>query len=169
MTGPHDGVPARREESLDASDIHVLSLVRGVYDAVDPVPAEVYERVRFAFDLAGADRELATLCETLTASAAVRGTERADTLTFESPTMTICVTIGRPGGGVVRLDGWLDPGVSMRVELTSGGLRLHSMSDDSGRFVFDGVAEGEVRLAVHPTPGSPAGLTRPVVTPPFIL
>lgn len=153
-----------------AADQAILADIRKLFEAADPVPAELRDRVRFAFDVAGADRELATLCEEMAAEAAIRGPGRAQTLTFGSAQMTICVSIGRPGGNAVRLDGWLDPPASMRVELTTGDLRLHAMSDENGRFVFDTARHaGEVQVAVHPTPGSTVELTRTVQTPPFPL
>lgn len=99
----------------------------------------------------------------------VRGAEPIETLTFEGAQLTVCVSIGRSGGGTVRLDGWLDPPVRMRVELAGRGPRRHTMSDEGGRFVFDEVHTGDTRLTVHPTPGSGIRLPRRVQTPPFVL
>jgi hypothetical protein len=151
----------------------ILARLRTMYEEADPVPDGLRERVRFAFDLVGADRELATLCEELTLCGPTTRTSGAAgtrTLTFESTHLTICVSVGGPNAGAVRVDGWLDPPVAMRVELTAGGLRVHTMSDEGGRFVFDGVRQaGDARLVVHPTPGSSLELARAVETPPFPL
>jgi hypothetical protein len=150
----------------------VLAQLRALYEGADPVPAGLRDRVRFAFDLVGVDSELATLCEelALTGSTRTSGAAGTRTLTFESTQLTICVCVAAPHAGAVRVDGWLDPAAAVRVELTAGGLRMHSMSDEGGRFVFDGVRQaGEARLAVHPTPGSTLRLARAVETPPFPL
>jgi hypothetical protein len=186
MSGPNEPTPPRTKSgslagapAREPDDARILAGLRALFEGADPVPAELRERVRFAYDVAhdlagdgtGVDGELATLCARYGVVGAVRGGARqpAQTLTFESSQLTICVTIGHPGGGAARLDGWLDPAVSMRVELAAGGIRLYAMSDEGGRFVFDGVRTGDARLAVHPTPGCPVQLARTVHTPSFEL
>src|SRR5262249_9279757 len=46
---------------LDSLDRTLLAQIREMYDSADPVPAELYGRVRFAIDVENADRELAQL------------------------------------------------------------------------------------------------------------
>jgi hypothetical protein len=153
---------------LDELDVAVFGRIRQLYTAADPVPPQLYELVRFAFDLQHAEEELATMRAGHDLDAAVRG-ERARTLTFESNSFLITVTIGRPGGDTVRLDGWIAPPGGLRIELRSDTVCIQTMSDEHGRFVFDGVARGAARLVVYPTPGSAVELTHAVRIPPIVL
>lgn len=160
-----DGVHA----PLDEIDGDILAGIQALYTAVDPVPDEAYSRVLFALDLEYLESELARLAAEETVGSLARGTEQVQTMTFESPSLTITVSITRAEAGTFRLDGWVVPVGSLRVELRTGDLRLQAMSDEGGRFVFDDVATGEVQLAVHPTPGSGVDLSRTVRTPPMVL
>jgi len=153
---------------LDGLDRTLLARIREMYDSADPVPAELYGRVRFAIDVENADRELAQLCRDMPLATPVRAQEQADTLTFESESLTIGFTVTRPDG-TIRLDGWHAPAGSLRIELRTAELRMETMSDNSGRFVIVGVPPGEVQLFAYPTPGSSVDLPRTVVTPPTVL
>jgi hypothetical protein len=160
MSAPNDP-----KDLFDEVDGAVLAQIRGMYDSVDPVPAELYSRVRFAIDLETADRELARLCEDMRFANQVRGAERTHALTFESENLTIGVTVTRSDHSRIRLDGWHAPPGSLRIELRTAELRMETMSDEDGRFVIDGVPPGEVQLLAYPTPGSDIHLSRTVVTP----
>ncbi len=157
------------ESPLDEVDDAVLTEIQRMYQALDPVPAEAYDRVFFALDLESSEAELARLCDEVTVGSAARSAEQAHTMTFDSDAVTITVTVSQSENGSFRLDGWLAPAGALRLELRTGDLRLQAMSDDGGRFVIDGVSPGEIQLAVHPTPGSGVELTRTVRTPPIVL
>lgn len=150
-------------------DIAVLDSIRGLYLRGDPVPQELFTRVRFALELDSVERDLARICEDMEVAAAVRGTEHARTITFECDSLTIAITISPSGNNHNRVDGWLAPAGCLRVELRTPHRCSHTMSDDGGRFAFDDVAAGEMQLAVQPAPGSPVELTRTVVTHPIVL
>lgn len=159
----HDGPTA--DHAGDA----VLDRVRGLYQAADPVPSVLYTRIRFALDLADADRELAAVCADLQPAATVRGPEQARTVTFEAETITITITVTPGEDAVSRLDGWLLPAVRLQVELRTAGRCHRTSSDDNGRFVFEDVGPGEAQLAVLPTTTGPVALPRVVVTQPIVL
>jgi hypothetical protein len=157
--GPRDGTDW---------DDPVLEEIRDLYQAIDPVPSALYTRVRFALDLDNVEHELATMCADLEL-AAVRGSDQVRTITFECQLLTIAVTVTVTGTDRYRLDGWIAPPASLPVEIRSAGSRLQASSDDGGRFVFEDVPAGEMRLAVLPVSGGPVELVNPVVTQPIVL
>jgi len=102
-----------------------------------------------------------------------RGAERLRTITFESESRTIIITVAGTPDGRVRVDGWLAPAGRMRVELRLGGATPDTpaasesvVSDDSGRFAFDGIGHGLARLLVHPIDD---GDESSIVTPSLVL
>ncbi len=160
-------------EPLDVTDQAILDQVRAVHSLVDPPPSDLDERVRFAIALENVDVEVARLVEDLLVGSGARGTERTRTITFDGDSRTIMVTMVDTPDGRVRVDGWLAPAARLRVELRLAGAAPDApatseivVSDDSGRFVFDGVAHGLAQLLVHPIDEGDA--TR-VATPSLVL
>ena len=170
------------QQPLDDTDERVLHLVRSHLDTVDPVPTHLADRVKFAMTVASLEAEVAHLMKDSRPLAAVRTTEydRALTVTFESGSLSIMVTLEeseRPG---TTLRGWVtSPGAEVERRGPSrpagegaadvgggrwggGGRRSVPVADDEGRFVFDGVERGTVNLVIrqHDEPGA-----RPVITP----
>lgn len=151
------------QQPLDDTDERVLHLVRSHLDTVDPVPTHLADRVKFAMTVASLEAEVAHLMKDSRPLAAVRTTEydRALTVTFESGSLSIMVTLEeseRPG---TTLRGWVtSPGAE--VELRERSRSSVTVADDEGRFVFDGVERGTVNLVIrqHDEPGA-----RPVITP----
>ena len=144
----------------EPSDRPILEAVRRLWLAQDPMPAELGARVRFALDLSGVERELATACADLQLRAAARGALPARTVTFECGALNVAIMINQVGDRR-RLDGWVAPERPLMIELRQGASRLYTRSDDAGRFVFDGVAAGPAELSVRPEPDGDA--QRPVV------
>jgi len=153
----------------DGIDIAIIDSIRGLYLAADPIPQELFTRVRFALDLDSIERELAMVCADLEVASSVRGPEHARTITFECDSLTIAITISPADTNHNRVDGWLAPAASLPVELRTAGLRLQTMSDDGGRFAFEDVGPGEMQLAVLPAPGSSLAPDTTVVTQPIVL
>jgi hypothetical protein len=166
--GP-DGEPFPDEGELDGGDAAVLDIVRGLCEAADPVPPQLYARVRFALDLGDIDHEFAMVCDAFEPVVAVRGAERARTITFECGQLTIAITITPTGHNRNRVDGYLAPAGTLMVEMRSGELLARARADDCGRFAFDDVGCGELQLAALPTPGSAVHLERAVLTQPIVL
>lgn len=164
---PDEG-PVRSDELIDDSDLDLFDRISGLYRTADPVPPELYTRVRFAFDLRNAERELATICTNLESDLAVRGTEQTRTVSFEGESITITITI-TPCDGTFILDGWLTPSGSLGVEMRTPRSCWWTKSDDHGRFVIENVPPGEVQIAVHPSPDGSIALPRIVVTQPLVL
>ncbi len=157
---------------LDRDDQAILDQLAAIDARLDPPPADLDERVRFAIALGHLDAEVARLSADLLVGSGARTSERTRTVTFDAPSRTIMITIvERPDGGV-RLDGWLAPAAALRVELRlpePAGSRFVT-SDGTGRFVFDGVPHGLAQLLVHPPePGLDGDDTPRVVTPSLAL
>lgn len=144
-------------DPLDVTDQAILDRVRALHALLDPPPSDLDERVRFAIALENVDVEVARLVEDLLVGSGARGTERTRTITFDGESRTIMVTMVDTPDGRVRVDGWLAPAARLRVELRLAGATPDApatseivVSDDGGRFVFDGVAHGLAQLLVHP-------------------
>jgi hypothetical protein len=131
-----------------------------MYDTLDPVPAGLVERIQFGITLDALHAEIAELQRTGDL-AGVRsdGPTSAVTITFTSSTLTTMVTITPTGADRVRVDGWVDPGAGVRVELRAGPESLHTVADSDGRFVIDDVPNGLAQFVLR----TPDGAT--VVTP----
>jgi hypothetical protein len=168
-----DGEGRAAAEPLDHIDADILGQVARVHALIDPPPADLNERVRFAIAVENIDVEVARLAEEILAGSGARGVERVRTITFESTSLTIMVTVADAGAGGVRLDGWLAPAGRRRVDLRAGGPGGEGqtggsrsvVADDVGRFVFDGVDHGLIQLLVQPVVGDGVDPGPTVVTP----
>jgi hypothetical protein len=158
VTGPDGGWP----------DEAILDHLRGLYERVDPAPADLTERVLFAIALTDVDAEVARLREDELVGSGARTAERTRTISFEADSLSIMVTVIEEPDGQVRVDGWLAPPAPHRVELrTQSPARpgpLAARADETGRFVLAGVPHGLAQLVVHLVD---AGTT--VVTPSLVL
>jgi hypothetical protein len=143
-----------------SADDALLGRLRRMWEASDPVPDDLAERVVFAVGLDNVEFELLRLHEVLEPAGA-RGPENARTVTFGSDSLSVMVTLSAEH----RIDGWIAPGAALRVELrTSRGVQ-ETVADPTGRFALTDVPSGLVQLVIHPTEGASVALTRPVVTP----
>jgi hypothetical protein len=160
MTGERTGA--------DMSDAEWLETLRLMWTEHDPVPADLADRVSVALATVDLDAELLELVEGLLSTAGARGEDRTRTVTFSSETVSVMVTIDAGPGGA-RLDGWIADGGGLRVELRTGQptgtVSRDVVTDEDGRFAFERVPAGVVRLVVHPTDGAALLLARPVTTP----
>lgn len=153
---------------LDDEDEAILDRLAAIHGLLDPLPVDLDERARFAIALDEVEMEVARLSEDLLVGSGARTSDRTRTITFDAESRTLMIMIVDRADGLVRLDGWLAPSAALRVEL-----RLPEpapsqivLSDDAGRFVFDGVPHGLAQLVVHP----PEDGTAPrVVTPSLAL
>jgi hypothetical protein len=153
------------DDPQDDPDLGLLDDIRDLYQAADPMPADLPERIRFALALRGLEIETARLAAAEDQPAlAARGTEQSRTITFDSDSLTIMIRIDADRDGTVRVDGWLAPPQRREVEMktTAGSLRV--TSDERGRFVLTRVPHGTAQLVVRP-----AGAGKSVVTPALTL
>jgi hypothetical protein len=149
--------------------------VATLLEAVDPMPADLVERVQFSLALDEVFAEVAEMTRVLDDALAVRSelgeATRTETVTFSAERLTAMVTLSAAGAGRVRLDGWVTPPGVRAVSLRRQGEDVVVRTDESGRFVADDLREGFVQLVFHPLDG---GLDSPqdtglVVTPLFKL
>jgi hypothetical protein len=165
-----DERPGPDQALLDEVDARILAGVRDIYQVTDPMPGDLVERVRFALALEDLDVDVfRRFPEPAPLAAAARGQEESRTVTFDSESLTIMVSITATGEQVVRLDGWLAPPGSHRVELRTERGPLLTTADEQGRFALDDVPHGLAQLVVHPTDGQPSSLGRSVVTPSIVV
>jgi hypothetical protein len=138
--------------SGEPSDESVLAKIKALFEAVDPAPPDLVERVRFAVALADLEAEAARLVEEAAFEPALtRGTsEESRTITFDSTELTIMIRIDANADGTVRVDGWLAPARACRIEVSLHDGALAVEADADGRFAFPSVPRGTVRFVVRP-------------------
>ena len=159
-------------------DDSLLDSVRKLFEAADPMPPDLPERIKFLFSLRQLDAEVAWLVVAeAEAELAARGTEESRTITFDSDSLTIMIRIDSGPGESIRVDGWLAPPQCRRVEIRMGDASIAVMADVAGRFVFHDVPRGTARVIVHAPDNGPvgnagaaaAGAVKSVITPALVL
>ncbi|WP_329309812.1 hypothetical protein [Streptomyces sp. NBC_01262] len=147
-------------------DEELLRRLREMWEATDPVPDGLADRVLFTLDLEHLEFELLRLHDAFAPQAA-RGHESARTITFSSDSLTVMVTVSPAGGRgpAHRLDCWIAPAAALRVELRTSGGSQETTADRDGRLSFPEVPAGLVQLVLHPTEGAALDLVVPVMTP----
>jgi hypothetical protein len=132
------------EPGTDEADA-TLSLLARALSAAEPVPERVLEGARAAFTWRTIDTELAELVfDSERDEAGVRAADVNRQMTFQAPGVEIEIMVIDTGAR--RLVGQLVPPAEMTVELIAGGDTRTMTCDDLGRFAFDGLAPGPVRV-----------------------
>lgn len=163
------------DQPLDDVDAATLDRIRASYDAIDPVPPDLVDRIGFALALDEMFDEVARMTRVPLDAQATRGDPaagtRTETLTFSADRLSAMVTVHRVSVGRLRLDGWIAPPEPCRVRLRmQEGGDLEVLADAQGRFSFDRLAEGFGQLTFHPvTAGVEDAPENTVVTPLFQL
>jgi hypothetical protein len=159
-------------------DDSLLDSIRRLFEAADPMPPDLPERIKFMVALRQLDAEVAWLVTAeAEAGLAARGTEESRTITFDSDSLTIMIRIDSGPGECIRVDGWLAPPQCRRVEMQMGDASIAVMADGAGRFVFHDVPRGTARVIVHAPENGPAGsadaaaaeAAKSVITPALVL
>jgi hypothetical protein len=175
-----------RPPAAGPGDEALFAMVRSLFEAADPVPAGLAERIRFSVALAGLEGEVARLAAADAGAsefydhkdglALARGAaEESRTITFDSSNLTIMIRIDSNEDGTARLDGWLAPPRRCQVEIALIGGSLEVGADANGRFAFPSVPRGTVRIVVRPpergsvTDGRGTTEVKSVITPALVL
>ena len=159
---------AHERAPLDATDEALLQEVAAMLDDLDPMPADLVERVQFALALDEVYEEVARMTRVTDDALAVRtevvGSTRADTITFSADRLTAMVTVSDLGPGRRRIDGWVHPAGTRRGAVRMQGWSDEVVCDETGRFVVEALPASFVQLVFHPGAGESGGA---VVTPLF--
>ena len=166
MSTPDDGLAP-----LDATDLALLAEIRDTAELLDPVPADLVQRVQFALELEALDIEVGRLvgAERDTELVGARGDELSRTITFDSDSLTIMIRISSAAGGTVRMDGWLAPAAAHEIEVRTLGGSLRSCADEEGRFVVEAIPRGITQVVVRTSANQPDADGRTVVTPSIVV
>jgi len=158
-------------QQMDDLDFEILDGIRALFERVDPMPADLPERVRFSLARRGLEREVARLVsEEDPRLVGARGAEQGRTVTFDSASLSIIIRIEENKNGSVRIDGWLAPPQPRGIEMQTAAETLSVSSDEQGRFAFAEVPRGSARLVVVGAAAREQGGGRPsVVTPALVL
>lgn len=134
------------------TDDELVEAIKAGLELNDPVPTSALEAAKAAFTWRTIDAELAELVYDSAESGlvGVRG-EAARQVTFRSPGVEIEVMVIDERAR--RIVGQLVPPQQATVEVhTSAGVREQG-SDSLGRFSFEGIAPGPVKLSVQTADG----------------
>lgn len=131
-----------------AADAALFARLRAVWERVDPVPADLVDRMVAAVAVEDLSREYAllTLVEG-SALAAVRGETDTATLQFSDGQTTVLLHVTATEGGGRRIDGWSDA-EALAVRVVQGEREWSADPSEHGRFAFEDVPPGVSRLRI---------------------
>jgi hypothetical protein len=155
-------------EPLDVEDDRILAELEAVHDIVDPPPADLDERARFALRAHDLDFEISRLYDLSATGAGARDEGTTRTVTFESRSLTIMVSVFDLDVDRRRLEGWIAPPDEVEVELRVGGAareQAFRVAAENGRFVFDDVPSGLAQFHVHRASPLPGDIASVVTSP----
>ncbi|GAB3603656.1 hypothetical protein [Microbacterium aureliae] len=138
-----------------AADAALFARLRRMWQQVDPVPADLVDRMVAAVAVADLSREYAllTLVEG-SALEAVRGEADTATLQFSDGTTSVLLHVTATEGGGRRIDGWTDA-EALAIRIVQGEREWAAEPSEHGRFAFDELPAGvsRLRIAVRTTEG----------------
>ena len=141
------GEPLAAGREWLSTDDELLAVLGRALDASDPVPETVLEGARAAFTWRNIDIELAQIVfDSAQELSGVRSEDVNRQVTFEAPGVEIEVMVVE--NGARRLVGQLVPPTERTVELVGSDTVVSADTDRLGRFTFDDIAPGPVRLVV---------------------
>ncbi|WP_231562935.1 hypothetical protein [Microbacterium mangrovi] len=152
-----------------AQDAALFARMRAMWAQVDPMPADLIDRMVAAIAVDDLSREYALLTLVSTELAAVRGDGDVLTLQFSDGEVTVLLHITRTEQGTHRIDGWVDaaPESVVIVHGSDDGKVRDAQLGEHGRFEIDGVGAGLVRLRL--TVRDDQGAAHDMQTPQFEL
>lgn len=173
MTPNEFNEPGERRP-MDACDQRILTVINELHDRSDPIPDDLNERVLFALELeAELDARVAVIKQNELVD--VRGDKtnlavgQGDpaSITFDCEAVMVMVTPRPSAAGELRIDGWIGPEGIYAVEIRSPEGTRRVSSDEGGRFVIEGLPDGQMfQLVIRPDEElQREGLPAVVVTP----
>lgn len=133
-----------------AADAALFAQLRAVWTEVDPVPADLIDRMVAAVAAEDLTREYALLTLVAHDLAEVRSDTDTLTLQFSDGSTNVLLHVTGSGDGLHRIDGWVDAS-ALSVTLIQGEKERAAELGDHGRFALDAVKSGvsRIRLAVR--------------------
>lgn len=128
-----------------AADAALFARMRAMWEQVDPVPADLVDRMVAAVAVEDLSREYALLTLVSGELAAVRGETDTATLQFSDGTTSVLVHVTPTEDGSRRVDGWVDA-AALAVRLVQGEREWRADPGEHGRFAFENVPSGVSRL-----------------------
>lgn len=129
----------------DADDAALFARLRDLWREVDPVPADLIDRMIAAVAAEGLPHEYALLTLVEGPVGAVRGEADALTLQFSDGSTSILLHVTTTASGRRRVDGWVDTAAA-EIELVQGDRTRTTAPAETGRFAFDDVPPGLTRV-----------------------
>lgn len=128
-----------------AADAALFARMRRMWEEVDPVPADLVDRMVAAVAVEDLSREYALLTLVEESLAAVRGEADTATLQFSDGTTSVLLHVTATEDGGRRVDGWVDA-AALAIRLVQGDREWAADPGEHGRFAFDEVSPGMARL-----------------------
>lgn len=140
------------------SDDALFARLRIAQEEIDPMPADLADRMIAAIAIADVSREYALLTLIEYAEVAVRGGSETTTLQFSDGTASVLLHISHTASGRRRVDCWVDAGAA-EVRLTQGRRSWTTVPDGQGRCAFDEIPPGLSRVLLVTAAGAKDLLT----------
>ena len=147
-----------------AADAALFARMRRMWEDVDPVPADLVDRMVAAVAVEDLTREYALLTLVEGTLAAVRGESDTATLQFSDGETSVLLHVTATESGGRRVDGWVDAS-ALAIRLVQGDREWAAEPGEHGRFAFDEVTPGVARLRL--VVRSADGALRDFQTPQF--
>ncbi len=128
-----------------AGDAALFARMRRMWEDVDPVPADLVDRMVAAVAVEDLTREYALLTLVEGTLAAVRGESDTATLQFSDGETSVLLHVTATEAGGRRVDGWVDAS-ALAIRLLQGDREWAAEPGEHGRFAFDEVTPGVARL-----------------------
>ena len=128
-----------------AADAALFARMRHMWEEIDPVPADLVDRMVAAVAVEDLSREYALLTLVEGSFAEVRGESDTATLQFSDGTTSVLLHVTATEDGGRRVDGWVDA-TALAIRLVQGEREWAADPGEHGRFAFDEVTPGVVRL-----------------------
>ncbi|MDZ8171603.1 hypothetical protein [Microbacterium xanthum] len=139
-----------------AADAALFARLRATWDDIDPMPADMIDRMVAAVAVADLSREYAllTLVEGAITGAVRTAPAETATLQFSRGDTSVLLHVSVTESGKRRIDGWVDA-ETLAIRLVQGDRDWAAEPADHGRFAFEEVPPGmtRLRMAVRGTDG----------------
>ena len=134
----------------------VLAELAAMWEAGDPVPPALVDKVLVAVETENLDAEyeLLHLVERSRDLAGARSAGEAVTISFSTGAFSVLLRVSEVGGGLRRVDGWVSPPQPMQVTATQRERSVSTVADALGRFEISRLPSGLTRFWLASDNGS---------------